>query len=82
MKRIVIMLVLINCSCDKSVEQAEAHLRSLGHKAVACAKDGRGATTCSTDEGERFRCAVTDPEGRSNDSPVACERFYVEKPAP
>lgn len=66
--------------CDHAVEQATEHLRSLGFKAVACSPNGRDATTCIADD-SRFHCVTSDAVGCS-DPTIACERFYLEKPAP
>lgn len=75
--------------CDRSIEQSAAHLQSQGFKNVVCARDGNLATTClgisMNDQGvaieTRFHCVTSDAAGCSSPT-LACERFYLEKPAP
>lgn len=64
--------------CTTHSEIATDHLRALGYKTVACS-DENGETYCSADD-QRFRCVARNPG--CSPAHVACERFYVEKPAP
>jgi hypothetical protein len=81
MHALILCLVLLAATgCDKTAEQATDHLHSIGYKNVGCS-DERGLTTCIAD-GVRFRCAVADAGGCQSGRPVACERFYLERPVP
>lgn len=68
-------------ACDHADEQAADHLRVLGFKTVSCAHEGPGAAMCIAD-GTRFRCVAQGSSGCGVNTAVACERFYMEMPAP
>lgn len=72
---------LFVAGCDSSATQATDHLRSLGYTLVACSSPIQGSATCTAD-GQRFRCVIASPDGCGTNTSVACERFFIEKPAP
>lgn len=65
----LVLLPLLSCKAAKS--PAEAHLRVLGYKEVAC-DDGQYDVACRAD-GRTFRCIVLDAEGCDGGPHVVCE---------
>lgn len=79
--KLTVVCFLFVVACDETTPQATDHLRSLGYASVACASPIRGSATCTAD-GQRFRCVVASADGCGTNTSVACERFFIEKPAP
>lgn len=77
----LLLLAILFGGCDRSAALSTEYLRALGLRDVACAGTSRGSATCSTATG-RFRCVVLGADGCSSDHAIACERFYLEAPAP
>lgn len=73
-------LALAASSCDDHVGSAVDHLHALGFHDVACEGQGHGQSGCIADT-VRFRC-VTHVNGGCDSDTTACERFYIERPAP
>jgi hypothetical protein len=81
MKKDIFVIFVFALGCDRAAEQATSHLRSMGYKSVTCVNDARGAAICTADEAH-FRCASTNADGCGTEHVVACEHYYLEKPAP
>ena len=80
-KEIIISLYFMTSGCDYSDELAREHLQAIGYKGVSCTLDVAGSADCIAEGALHFRCVMSEAPGR-RPRRVACERFYLEKPAP